>query len=194
MNEPVFIHRLAEVEPHVTIGAGSRVWAFAHVVNGAVIGSDCNVCDHTFIEGGVRIGNRVTIKCGVYLWTGVVLEDNVFVGPCVAFTNDLRPRSKQYPPEFSKTTLREGCSVGANATILPGINIGRFAMIAAGSVVTRDVPDHALVVGAPGRRKGWVCYCGLNLNFDGDHVAICACGARFREVPSANQITEIKYA
>src|ERR1017187_8864650 len=129
-----FIHPQALVDAGVSIGNGTRVWAFAHIVKGAVLGENCNICDHTFIEGGARIGNRVTLKCGVYLWDGLVLEDDVFVGPCAAFTNDMRPRSKQYPPEYLKTVLREGCSVGANATVLPGITIGRWAMVAAGAV------------------------------------------------------------
>jgi acetyltransferase-like isoleucine patch superfamily enzyme len=119
--------------------ATSPCWAFAHVCDGAVIGEDCNLCDHTFFEKGVRVGNRVTIKCGVYLWEGAVLEDDVFVGPCVAFTNDLRPRSRKYPDKFLATHLQQGCAVGANATILP-VTIGCWAMVAAGVVVTGICP------------------------------------------------------
>jgi UDP-2-acetamido-3-amino-2,3-dideoxy-glucuronate N-acetyltransferase len=137
------------------IGSGTRVWAFAHVLSGAVIGEDCNICDHVFIENDVRVGNRVTIKCGVQLWDGLTLEDDVFVGPNVTFTNDLFPRSKQYPTEFSQTLVRTGASIGANATILPGITIGINAMIGAGSVVTKSVPPYAVVVGNPARIKGY---------------------------------------
>src|ERR1039457_4492869 len=136
-----FIHPQALVDTGVSIGNGTRIWAFAHIVKGAVVGDDCNICDHTFVEGGVRIGNRVTIKCGVYLWDGLVLEDDVHVGPCATFTNHLRPRSKVHPESFPVTTLCQGCSIGANATILPGIVIGAWAMVGAAATVTRNVPD-----------------------------------------------------
>jgi len=132
------------------------VWAFAHILSGARIGRDCNICDHVFIENDVIVGDRVTIKCGVQLWDGTTVEDDVFVGPNAAFTNDSFPRSKQYPLQFQKTTVRRGASIGANATILPGLTIGEEAMVGAGSVVTRDVPPHAIVVGNPARIKGYV--------------------------------------
>ncbi|MGH7950333.1 MAG: DapH/DapD/GlmU-related protein [Limisphaerales bacterium] len=173
------IHPQALVDPGAIIGPGTRVWAFAHVCDGAVIGDDCNLCDHTFFEKGVRIGHRVTIKCGVHLWEGTKLEDDVFVGPCVAFTNDLRPRSKKYPNKFFETLLCQGCSVGANATLLP-VTVGRWAMVAAGAVVTRDIPDFALMRGNPARLAGWVCRCGEKLNFK-DASAICVCGRRFEK-------------
>ena len=138
------------------VGAGTRIWAFAHVLPGAVIGSDCNICDNVFVENEVVVGDRVTVKCGVQLWDGVRLEDDVFVGPNVTFTNDLFPRSKQYPEVFGKTVIERGASIGANATILPGIVIGRSAMIGAGSVVTRSVPPNAIVTGNPARITGYV--------------------------------------
>jgi acetyltransferase-like isoleucine patch superfamily enzyme len=173
------VHPHALVDAGASIGAGTRVWAFAHVCNGAVIGAECNLCDHTFFEKGVQLGCRVTIKCGVYLWEGVTLEDDVFVGPGVAFTNDLWPRSKKHPAKFSETRLQQGCSVGANATLLP-VTIGRWAIVAAGSVVTRDVPDFALVRGNPARLAGWVCRCGEKLNFT-DGSAVCVCGRRYEQ-------------
>jgi len=145
-----FQHPNALVESD-RIGAGTRIWAFAHVLSGAVIGADCNVCDQVFVENEVTVGDRVTIKCGVQLWNGVQLEDDVFVGPNVTFTNDPMPRSRQYLEEHPKTLVKEGASLGANATILPGITIGRHAMIGAGAVVTRSVPPYALVVGSPAR-------------------------------------------
>jgi UDP-2-acetamido-3-amino-2,3-dideoxy-glucuronate N-acetyltransferase len=131
------------------IGMRTRIWAFAHVLPGAQIGEDCNLCDGVFVEGKVVVGNRVTVKCGVQLWDGVELEDDVFIGPNVTFTNDRFPRSQQYPDAFLKTVVRKGASIGANATILPGLTIGKRAMVGAGAVVTKDVPANAVVVGNP---------------------------------------------
>jgi acetyltransferase-like isoleucine patch superfamily enzyme len=134
-----------------SIGTGTRIWAFAHVLAGAKIGADCNICDHVFIENDVVVGDRVTIKCGVQLWDGLRLADDVFVGPNATFTNDRFPRSKQLPSAWLVTTVCKGASIGANATILPGITIGEHAMIGAGAVVTRDVPARVVVVGNPAR-------------------------------------------
>lgn len=145
-------HALVETEQ---IGAGTRIWAFAHVLPGAVIGADCNICDHVFIENKVRIGDRVTIKCGVQLWDGLTVEDDVFIGPNATFTNDRYPRSRQYADEWPATVIHQGASIGANATILPGLSIGRNAMVGAGAVVTRDVPPNAIVVGNPARITGY---------------------------------------
>jgi UDP-2-acetamido-3-amino-2,3-dideoxy-glucuronate N-acetyltransferase len=138
------------------IGAGTRVWAFAHVLKGARIGADCNICDHTFIEGGAVVGDRVTVKCGVQLWDGVTLEDDVFVGPNATFTNDPFPRSGRRPTEFTRTLVRRGASIGANATLLPGVTVGAGAMVGAGAVVTRDVPPRAIVMGNPAVVTGFV--------------------------------------
>ena len=150
-----FVHPQALCEsPH--LGAGTRVWAFAHVLPEARIGADCNICDHVFIENDVLVGDRVTIKCGVQLWDGVRLEDDVFVGPNATFTNDIFPRSKQYPQAFAHTQVRRGASIGANATILPGVTIGSRAMVGAGAVVTRNVPPNAVVVGNPAKIVGYV--------------------------------------
>lgn len=150
-----FEHPQALVETD-TIGDGTRVWAFAHILPGARIGRDCNICDHVFIENDVVVGDRVTIKCGVQVWDGVTLEDDVFVGPNATFTNDSFPRSKQYPEAFERTIVRRGASIGANATILAGVVIGKNAMVGAGAVVTRDVPPNAIVVGNPARITGYV--------------------------------------
>lgn len=149
-----FKHPMALVESS-SVGNGTRVWAFAHILPGAVVGSDCNICDHTFVENDVTIGDRVTIKCGVQLWDGVTLEDDVFVGPNATFTNDPFPRSRSKPEAFSRTTIQAGASLGANATILPGLTVGRGAMIGAGAVVTRSVPPHAIVFGNPARIVGY---------------------------------------
>ncbi len=150
-----FAHASALVESE-NIGDRTRVWAFAHVLPGAQIGADCNICDHTFIENEVRVGDRVTVKCGVQLWDGVTIEDDVFIGPNAAFTNDAFPRSRQRPDKFIPTLVKKGASVGANATILPGITIGEKAMVGAGSVVTHDVPPMAIVAGNPARIVGYV--------------------------------------
>lgn len=156
MAENYFVHPQGIVEEGAQIGAGTRVWAFAHVLPGAVIGEDCNINDGVFVENDVIIGNRVTIKCGVQVWNGITLEDDVFVGPNVTFTNDAFPRSRQYLEQFPRTTIRKRASIGGNATILPGIQVGMNAVIGAGAVVTRDVPPNAIVVGNPARISGYV--------------------------------------
>jgi UDP-2-acetamido-3-amino-2,3-dideoxy-glucuronate N-acetyltransferase len=145
-----FQHPQALVESS-SIGEGTRVWAFAHVLPGAIIGRDCNICDHVFIENQVVVGDRVTVKCGVQLWDGISIEDDVFVGPNATFINDPFPRSKQHPERYPRTIIRKGASIGANATILPGITVGAGAMVGAGAVVTRSVPPHAVVMGNPAR-------------------------------------------
>ncbi|MBV2180182.1 MAG: WxcM-like domain-containing protein [Castellaniella sp.] len=150
-----FVHALGLCESP-SVGAGTRIWAFAHVLPNARIGVDCNICDHVFIENDVVVGDRVTIKCGVQLWDGISVEDDVFVGPNVTFTNDRFPRSKQYPETFLRTKVEWGASIGANATILPGLTIGQSAMVGAGAVVTRSVPPHAIVTGNPARIVGYV--------------------------------------
>jgi UDP-GlcNAc3NAcA epimerase len=146
-----FCHEKAIVEPGARIGGRTRVWAFAHVLAGAEIGSDGNICDHVFIENDVKIGDRVTVKCGVQLWDGLRVADDVFIGPNATFTNDIFPRSRQYPEKFLMTHIRAGASIGANATILAGVTIGEKAMVGAGAVVTKDVPAFAIVVGNPAR-------------------------------------------
>lgn len=148
-DSPVFVHERALVESE-DIGPGTRIWAFAHVMPGARVGSDCNVCDHTYLEGGVIVGDRVTIKSGVYLWDGLRVEDDVFLGPQATFTNDRFPRSKQMF-DCPTTTIRRGASIGAGAIVLPGITVGERAMVGAGAVVTRDVPAFAVVAGNPAR-------------------------------------------
>jgi len=150
-----FKHPQAIVES-TTIGDDTRIWAFAHILAGARIGRGCNICDHVFIENDVVVGDRVTIKPGVQLWDGVSLEDDVFVGPNATFTNDPFPRSRRPPAEFARTVVRRGASIGANATILPGITIGSDAMIGAGAVVMQDVPPNAIVIGNPAFIKGYV--------------------------------------
>lgn len=145
------IHKLAEVQTE-HIGEGTTIWQFTVVLKGAVIGKNCNINCHVFIENDVVIGNNVTIKSGVQVWDGIYIEDEVFIGPNVTFTNDRTPRSKQYPEQFLKTLVKKGASLGANATILPGVTIGEGAMIGAGSVILNDIPPHTTWVGNPARK------------------------------------------
>ena len=149
-----FVHPTAICESSA-IGDATRIWAYSHVLGGATLGEDCNICDHVFIENDVRMGNRVTVKSGVQLWDGIEIEDDVFIGPNATFTNDPYPRSKKWRDEHPLTRIRAGASIGANATILPGITVGPGAMVGAGSVVTRDVPPFAIVAGNPARITGY---------------------------------------
>lgn len=155
MSDVPFIHGTADVQA-LKIGARTRIWQFVVILPQAVIGEDCNICSHCFIENDVIVGDRVTVKSGVQLWDGLRLEDDVFVGPNVTFTNDRMPRSRVYPGSFSQTVVRRGASVGGGATILPGVEIGERAMVGAGAVVTRDVSARAIVVGNPARVIGQV--------------------------------------
>lgn len=159
------IHETALVQT-ADIGPMTNVWQFVVILPNAIIGNNGNICSHCFIENDVRIGDNVTIKCGVQLWDGITVEDNVFIGPNVTFTNDLYPRSKKYAEEWTKTKVEHGASIGANATIMAGTVIGAFAMIGAGSVVTKDVPKYSLWYGNPAKHRGYVTQDGeiLDLN------------------------------
>ena len=150
----MFIHPKSIVESD-QIGSGTKIWAFAHILPGAVIGKDCNICDGVFIEGNTTIGDRVTIKCGVQIWSGIQISDDVFIGPNATFTNDIFPRSLDHSKPILLTKVLSGASIGANATILPGITIGKKAMVGAGAVVTKSVPANAVVFGNPARIIGY---------------------------------------
>lgn len=184
----VFIHDKAIVETE-HIGEGTKIWAFAHILKEVKIGKNCNICDHIFIEGDVTIGDNVTIKSGVYLWSGLRIEDNVFIGPNATFTNDIRPRSKVYPAEFARTYIHKGASIGANATIICGNTIGKWVMVGAGAVVTKNVPDYALVYGNPAVLHGYVCECSQKLAFV-DSAANCSCGKNYKL--ETDNVTRIK--
>lgn len=162
-----FIHELSDVQT-INIGEGTTIWQYVVILNKAIIGNNCNINAFVFIENDVKIGNNTTIKSGVQIWDGITIEDNVFIGPNVTFTNDLFPRSKKYPTSFSKTKIMMGASIGANATILSGIVIGNYALIGAGSVVTKDVGNNELWVGNPAKKVGFITDEGdvldLNLN------------------------------
>jgi len=172
----VFVHPSAEVEEGATIGPGTRVWRFSHVMRGAVIGEGCVLSQGCFVAEGVRIGNRCRIQNNVSLYAGVELEDDVFVGPSAVFTNVKRPRAA-YPrkPAFERTLVEKGASIGANATIVAGITIGHHAFVAAGAVVTKNVPPFALVEGAPARIAGWICACGECVVREGERPREVVC-------------------
>jgi acetyltransferase-like isoleucine patch superfamily enzyme len=172
-----FVHDRALCES-MDVGGGTRVWAFAHVMKGAKVGEDCNLCDHSFIESGAVLGNRVTVKNAVLVWDKVTIEDDVFLGPNMVFTNDMNPRVafKKPPEKFLPTLVKRGSSIGANATIVCGVTLGENCFVGAGAVVIRDVPAHALVAGNPSRRIGWVCACGEKLS---PAFACSACGRKY---------------
>lgn len=177
LDPSVFVHERALCESD-EVGPRTRVWAFAHIMKGARVGADCNVCDHAFIESGAVVGDRVTIKNCVLIWDKVTIEDEVFLGPNMVFTNDMRPRVafKKDPSAFLPTLVGRGVSIGANATIVCGVTLGEQAFVGAGSVVIRDVPAHALVVGNPARRIAWVCACGETLTGE---LGCGACGRAY---------------
>jgi UDP-2-acetamido-3-amino-2,3-dideoxy-glucuronate N-acetyltransferase len=162
---PYYVHESTYVDDGCRIGAGTRIWHFCHIMTGAVIGERCNIGQNVVIGPGVILGNNVKVQNNVSVYTGVVLEDDVFCGPSMVFTNVLNPRSHVVRKhEFRETVVGRGASLGANCTIVCGHRIGRFAFVGAGSVVTKDVPDHALIVGNPGRLVGWICECGTKLS------------------------------
>jgi len=175
--QPINIHTLADVQSD-HIGEGTNVWQFCVILPGAVIGKNCNINALTLIENDVIIGDNVTIKSGVQIWDGLRLGDNVFIGPNVTFTNDFLPRSKVKPTAFLKTHVDSHASIGANATIIGGVTIGEYAMVGAGSVVTKDVSAHALIYGNPAKMHGWVCACGDKLSFDAGRLSTC-CDRRY---------------
>ncbi len=169
----VFLHPHGLCES-VDVGPGTRVWAFAHVLEGAVIGADCNICDHAFIESGARLGDRVTVKNAVLVWDGVTVEDDVFLGPNIVFTNDLRPRAsnRKTREQLTPTLVRCGATLGAGVVVVCGTTIGEHAFVAAGAVIVKNVASHALVTGNPAKQVGWVCACGDRLDED----LVCGCG------------------
>lgn len=191
IKDSVFVHPSAIVEID-DIGPGTKIWAFVHVLKGAMIGKDCNIGDHCFIEDGVIIGDEVVVKNGVSIWEGVTIEDRVFVGPNVSFTNDRVPRAKVFRDEYDTVLVKEGASIGANATVVGPRVIGRYAVIGAGAVVVKDVVDFGLVYGNPGRLEGWVCRCGerLRQESDTDRLECLVCGLEYlKDGPQISQIS-----
>lgn len=184
-----FVHPSAICESE-NIGKDTRIWAFVHILKGAEIGEDCNLCDYTFVENDVVIGNRVTVKNGISIWDGITIEDDVFLGPHCVLTNDLYPRSKAYHSENVKTLFKQGATIGANATIVCGNTLGRYCMVGAGAVVTKDVPDFALVIGNPAKFKHWVGKTGERLEFNIDGFAFDSKGNKYKYTKASGTTPE----
>ncbi|MEZ0394873.1 MAG: acyltransferase [Anaerolineales bacterium] len=181
-----FVHESSYVDEGAVIGEGTKIWHFCHIMNEAVIGAGCNLGQNVFVASRVTIGNNVKIQNNVSVYTGVQIEDDVFLGPSMVFTNVVNPRSQvNRKDEYQPTLVKRGASIGANATIVCGVTLGRYCFIGAGAVVTKDVPDYALVYGNPGRIQGWMCRCGVRLPFErveGEEQARCpACGRAYRK-------------
>jgi UDP-2-acetamido-3-amino-2,3-dideoxy-glucuronate N-acetyltransferase len=183
-----FAHESAYIDDGAQIGDSTKIWHFCHVMPGAVIGAGCSLGQNVFVANQVRIGNHVKIQNNVSVYEGVILEDYVFCGPSMVFTNVKTPRSafpRNTSADYAQTLVKHGASIGANATVVCGVTINEWAFIAAGAVVTKDVPAYALVAGVPARIMGWVCECGTTLAFNGDPWAICSdCGKRYERTSS----------
>ena len=180
-----FVHPTAVIDEPCSIGEGSKIWHFCHVMKGARIGERCILGQNVFIANDVVIGNNVKIQNNVSVYTGVVLEDDVFCGPSCVFTNVVNPRSHvSRKDEFRPTVVRKGATIGANATVVCGHEVGVYAFVGAGAVVTHDVPDYALVVGNPARVVGWMCQCGEKLTFNGNWASCEQCRAQYRQAKS----------
>lgn len=187
----VFIHESSYVDEPVKIGEGTKIWHFSHIMSGAEIGENCNIGQNVVISPGVKLGKNVKIQNNVSVYTGVECEDNVFLGPSCVFTNVINPRSHiSRKDEYRKTLLKEGCSIGANSTVVCGHTIGKYALVGAGSVVTKDIPDYALVMGNPARIRGYVCYCGEKLNFENGR-ARCVCGKSYTKINDSVKETDL---
>lgn len=185
--ETYFAHETACIDDGAAIGAGTKIWHFSHIMPNSTIGAACNIGQNVVVSPGCHIGNNVKIQNNVSIYTGVILEDDVFCGPSMVFTNVINPRSHvERKSEYQQTLVKKGASIGANATVVCGYTLGAYCFIGAGAVVTRDVPDFALIVGNPGRLRGFVCFCGEKLPLDTDpdgsaEVACTACGKRYRK-------------
>ncbi len=192
MGKDTFIHPTAVVDEPVEIGEGSKIWHFSHIMAGAKIGKECNIGQNVFISSGVVLGNNVKVQNNVSIYDGVILEDDVFCGPSMVFTNVFNPRSFiSRKKEFRRTLVMKGATIGANATIVCGNTVGQYAFIGASSVVTRDVPDYALVYGNPGKVKGWICRCAEEISFRSGKAECQVCGKRYRKAENEIQLIDV---
>ena len=191
MDKNYFVHESSYVDEGCTIGEGTKIWHFSHVMSGCTIGKRCNIGQNVVISPGVVLGEGVKIQNNVSVYTGVICEDGVFLGPSCVFTNVINPRAFiERKSEYRKTVVKKGASIGANATIVCGHDIGRYAFIGAGAVVTQNVPDYALVYGAPARIRGYVCQCGEKLHFEEGKASCTACGKMY-EMNEKNEVKEL---
>ena len=191
MEKNYFVHESSYVDEGCTIGEGTKIWHFSHVMSGCTIGKRCNIGQNVVISPGVVLGEGVKIQNNVSVYTGVICEDGVFLGPSCVFTNVINPRAFiERKSEYRKTVVKKGASIGANATIVCGHDIGRYAFVGAGAVVTQNVPDYALVYGAPARIRGYVCQCGEKLHFEEGKASCTACGKKY-EMNEENEVKEI---
>lgn len=189
MEKKYFVHESSYVDDGCTVGEGTKIWHFSHIMSGCAIGKNCNIGQNVVISPEVTLGNGVKIQNNVSVYTGVICEDDVFLGPSCVFTNVINPRSFiRRKDEYRKTVVRQGASIGANATIVCGHDIGRYAFVGAGSVVTRNVPDYAMVYGNPAKIRGYVCKCGNKLEFSHGESCCSACGAAY----TMNDKNEVK--
>ena len=188
MTEEYFAHETACIDDGAEIGAGTKIWHFSHIMESARLGENCNLGQNVVVSPGCEIGNNVKIQNNVSVYTGVIIEDDVFCGPSMVFTNVINPRSQiERKGEYQKTLVRRGATIGANATVICGCTLGQNCFVGAGAVVTRDVPDHGLLVGNPGRLQGYVCSCGDKLGIgleddDVDESACASCGKRYVKI------------
>ncbi|MFT4643614.1 MAG: UDP-2-acetamido-3-amino-2,3-dideoxy-glucuronate N-acetyltransferase [Psychroserpens sp.] len=186
-----FVHESSYIDEPCQIGKGTKIWHFSHIMKNSVIGENCNIGQNVVVSPDVQLGNNVKIQNNVSVYTGVVCEDDVFLGPSMVFTNIINPRSAVIRRgEYTKTIVKKGASIGANATIICGNNIGRYAFIGAGSVVTKEVPDYALMVGNPSKNIGWMSEFGERLSFDSSGIAICKITG-FRYILNDNLVNKI---
>lgn len=181
MEKNYFVHESSYVDEGCCIGEGTKIWHFSHVMKGCTIGKHCNIGQNVVISPGVVLGEGVKIQNNVSVYTGVVCEDGVFLGPSCVFTNVINPRAFiERKSEYRKTTIKKGASIGANATIVCGYDIGKYAFVGAGAVVTKDVPDYAMVYGTPARVRGYVCQCGEKLHFSDGNATCPACEKKYK--------------
>ena len=193
MEKDYFVHESSYVDEGCEIGEGTKIWHFSHIMKGCRIGKKCNIGQNVVVSPDVVLGDGCKVQNNVSIYTGVVCEDGVFLGPSCVFTNVINPRAFiERKNEYRKTVLKQGASIGANATIVCGHNVGRYALVGAGSVVTRDVPDHAMVYGCPAKIQGYVCQCGEQLRFSNSKAVCSACGKTYQMDTTDHTVKEIK--